>query len=184
VKGETLDFARRIFFVQLYFVYARSTSSKHNNSGTLAEWLTRWPANRSSERKLASSFGSVCSNHTGVALYRSNHKLLSFLSFLLPTMSEWRHHCFCSLDYGRHVEGVAWSGAHMTVEPEGNINTMLFAGKPQCDIQYSITNSSVIFQDSCRASGRVYRAPCPSARSTVSGLPIPLLPHHPSSKSP
>lgn len=35
--------------------------------GTLAEWLTRWPAILS--RKLvAISFGSVCSNHTGVAI--------------------------------------------------------------------------------------------------------------------
>jgi hypothetical protein len=39
-------------------------------SGTLAEWLTRWPASCSSEQKLASSFGSVCSNHTGVAQYQ------------------------------------------------------------------------------------------------------------------
>jgi hypothetical protein len=59
-------------YVRIYIIlFSLSSSNKSNQlfSGTLAEWLTRWPASCSSEQKLASSFGSVCSNHTGVAIY-------------------------------------------------------------------------------------------------------------------
>jgi hypothetical protein len=58
----------RALLYSIYTILIPFLSSNHY-SGTLAEWLTRWPASCSSEQKLASSFGSVCSNHTGVATY-------------------------------------------------------------------------------------------------------------------
>jgi hypothetical protein len=83
----SLSYSRFTLYT-VFFITHSSNKSNQLFSGTLAEWLTRWPASCSSEQKLASSFGSVCSNHTGVAIYPD----LSFCSSLGEELKG--HHVF------------------------------------------------------------------------------------------
>ncbi|KAF2846404.1 hypothetical protein T440DRAFT_229223 [Plenodomus tracheiphilus IPT5] len=83
---------------------------QNSNQGTLAEWLTRWPASPSSQGKSASSFGSVCSNHTGVATTFFAFWRLLTLCGAVVGLFFWE--CVVRLDFlfasGFGVYGYSW----------------------------------------------------------------------------